>query len=159
MVDVSSIDNVIDSRDVIQRIEELEDERDGYVSAIEVAKQDASVLTGKNQEEEIEEAGNAIDKAEDDLRDWDNDNGDELKSLKSLADEGSNCSGDWIHGESLINDEYWVQYVQELLEDIGDLPKDLPHYIVIDWEKTAENIQVDYSSVDFDGTTFWIRSC
>lgn len=53
---------------------------------------------------------------------------------------------------------YWVDYVQEMLEDTGDIPKDLPHYIVIDWESTARNIQYDYVSIDVGGTDFWIRN-
>jgi hypothetical protein len=40
---------------------------------------------------------------------------------------------------------------------IGDMPKEIPSYIVIDWDATAENIQADYTSVDFDGVTYWIR--
>lgn len=49
--------------------------------------------------------------------------------------------------------------MQELLEDIGDIPRDMPHYLVIDWEATARNIAVDYTQVDFDGVTYYIRSC
>ncbi len=45
----------------------------------------------------------------------------------------------------------------EMLSDIGDLPRDIPHYIVIDEDATARNIQQDYTSVDFDGATYWVR--
>lgn len=41
-----------------------------------------------------------------------------------------------------------VDFVQELLEACGDLPSDLPHYVVIDWESTARNIMYDYSSAN-----------
>ena len=40
------------------------------------------------------------------------------------------------------------EFVEELLKDIGDLPHDLPHYIYIDWEKTAECIMQDYFEID-----------
>jgi hypothetical protein len=83
--------------------------------------------------------------------------GHELAALESLAEEAEGYADDWKYGAALIRESYWVEYVQELLEDIGDLPKDLPHYIEIDWEKTARNIQVDYTSVDFDGVTYWVR--
>lgn len=36
-------------------------------------------------------------------------------------------------------------FTQELLEQCGDMPKDLPNYIVIDWEATARQIMWDYS--------------
>ena len=39
-------------------------------------------------------------------------------------------------------------FVQTLLEDTGDLPRDLPHYICIDWERTAEAIMMDYTESD-----------
>jgi hypothetical protein len=29
--------------------------------------------------------------------------------------------------------------------------------IAIDWEKTADNMRVDYGSVDYDGTTYLYR--
>ena len=36
-------------------------------------------------------------------------------------------------------------FVQNLIEDCGELPKDLPTYIHIDWELTARDIMMDYS--------------
>jgi hypothetical protein len=36
-------------------------------------------------------------------------------------------------------------FVQNLLEDTGDLPRDLPHYIHIDWGMTARGIMMDYT--------------
>ena len=43
------------------------------------------------------------------------------------------------------NDE---DFTYQLLQDCGDLPRDLPSYIVIDWEATARNIMFDYFSYD-----------
>jgi len=40
------------------------------------------------------------------------------------------------------NDE---DFVQELLESIGEIPKDFPVYIHIDWESTARDVMMDYS--------------
>ena len=40
------------------------------------------------------------------------------------------------------------EFVQQLIEDCGDLPKDLPSYIYIDWEHTARDIMMDYSKSD-----------
>ena len=40
------------------------------------------------------------------------------------------------------NDE---DFVQELLEGLGDIPSDLPSYIYIDWERTARDVMMDYS--------------
>jgi hypothetical protein len=43
------------------------------------------------------------------------------------------------------------------LEDVGDLPRGIPSYIVIDWAATADNLKVDYTEVDFDGVTYLVR--
>jgi len=115
--EISNMDDVIDSRDVIERIEEIEAE----------------------------------------ICDGDFSNEDELATLKALADEAETYAPDWKYGEALIRDSYFVEYVQEMLEDCGDIPKDLPHYIEIDWQKTARNIRVDYTAVEFGGVTYWIR--
>jgi hypothetical protein len=29
--------------------------------------------------------------------------------------------------------------------------------VEIDWEATARNVRTDYTAVDFDGVTYWIR--
>ena len=39
-------------------------------------------------------------------------------------------------------------FVQTLVEDVGDMPKDLPCYIHIDWEGTARDVMVDYFEID-----------
>ena len=39
-------------------------------------------------------------------------------------------------------------FVQQLLEDCGDIPENLPSYIHIDWERTAYDIMMDYSTSD-----------
>ena len=78
----------------------------------------------------------------------------ELAELESLSEEIS----EWQHGEALIPEDEFVEYCQQLLEDIGDLPKDLPGYIAIDWDKTADNLRANYSEVEYQGTTYLVRS-
>jgi hypothetical protein len=144
--EVSNSDDVIDSRDVIARIEELSELRE----AASEAREAWEAATDDNRDELEDELTQAD-------ANFDEDTQAELAALESLAEEAEGYADDWKYGAALIRESYWVEYVQELLEDIGDLPKDLPHYIEIDWEKTARNIQVDYTSVDFDGVTYWVR--
>lgn len=118
-------DNIIDSRDVIERLEELRSEH----------------------EDAIADGSEA---------DWLEDNEEELSNLAALEEEAENCS-DWQHGAQLIADAYFEDYARDLVTDIGDMPRDLPLYLVIDWAATADNIQEDYTSVDFGGETYWIR--
>lgn len=81
----------------------------------------------------------------------------ELEALKALAEEAEEYAGDWEYGEQLIRESYFKDYCQELCEDTGDIPKDLPWYMIIDWEATADNIKVDYTEVDFGGVTYLVR--
>jgi hypothetical protein len=109
-------EDVIDSRDIIERIEELENE------------------------DELDESEQ-----------------EELNLLKSVAEEGEGYS-DWEHGETLINSNYWVDYCAQMVKDIGDLPQDIPNYIEIDWQGTADNLSNDYSRIDVGNSEFYIRS-
>ena len=139
---IDNTDDVIDSRDVIERVEELESELAELGENIDLAEDD----------EERKEAREA-------LRDWNDNNLDELKSLGDLCAEGEGATSEWSDGTPLINDNYFTEYTEELCKDIGAIPSDLPWYISnhIDWDGVAREIQIDYSSIDFDGTTFWIR--
>ena len=126
-------DDVIDSRDVIARIEELEDElKDGAIN------EDTSMfeIDGEDFDPEY----------------------NELEALKSLAEEASGYAPDWEYGESLIRDSYFKEYAQELAEDCGMIVADAtwPNNC-IDWEEAARQLQQDYTSVDFDGVEYWIR--
>ena len=136
-------DKVIDSRDIIARFKELDDERESLVSE----RQDAEDSGDDKREAEASEA----------LEDWDDDNWDEYSSLKELIKECEGC-GDWEHGEMLIHRSHWVEYCRELAEDCGDIPTAMPSYIVIDWEATADNLEYDYYVVEFGGEDYLIRS-
>ena len=115
--EINNTDDVIDSRDVIARIDELE--------AIENPNMDDA---------------------------------DELVTLKALADEASQYAADWEYGETLIRDSYFRDYAEELADDIGAVSKDAtwPNNF-IDWEAAADALKQDYTSVEFDGVTYWIR--
>lgn len=141
--EVSNSDDVIDSRDVIARLEELQGERDDLAQAVE----DATELGDSD----------ATETAKDALADWDSDNGDELKALKALAAEGEGFS-DWPHGCTLIRDSYFKDYAQEFADDIGAITKDASWPCTcIDWDQAADELRMDYSAIDFDGVTYWIR--
>lgn len=87
----------------------------------------------------------------------------ELKTLASLLDNlrgnggDEQWRGDW-YPITMISDSYFVQYAQELAEDIGAVKSDLGWpYGSIDWDKAAEELQMDYATVEFDDVTYWYR--
>jgi hypothetical protein len=135
----TNADDVIDSQDVIERIQELEAELTALNEAIDEAEGDAKA--------------DAISDAED----WILANNDELNALQALASEAEDYAPDWQHGATLVRESYWPTYAKQLVEDTGELPKDLPDWIVIDWEATADNLRVDYTEVEFDGVTYFVR--
>ncbi len=171
MVTFSKGDNIIDSRDVISRIEELESEREALSDAVDSAREaleehqsnepdeDADEEVHEAYQEKLSELKEALVEAASDLDDWDEDDdqGGELKELRAFSEEGESATSDWPHGAMCILESYFEDYCQELLADIGDLPKDLPHYIVIDWTATAKNLEADYSSITWGGETYLVR--
>ena len=48
---------------------------------------------------------------------------------------------------------------QELysMTKVGDMPKEIPHYIVIDWEATANNLRADYTTIEWGDQTYYVR--
>lgn len=81
----------------------------------------------------------------------------ELAELRRFVDafEGSEDLSD---GVTLVRDYYFTEYVQDMLEDCGDIPADFPSFIHIDWEWTAQEVRYDYSSAEIFGETFWHRA-
>jgi len=118
---ISNEDDVIDSRDVIKRIEELEGERDSF------------------------------------------EDGEELRILKALTEEASG-SPDWEHGETLVRESYFTDYIKELIHDCYEFPKEFDsgnwpwRHMAVDYEAAAEEAKVDYNEADFDGVTYLIRA-
>ncbi len=83
---------------------------------------------------------------------------EELADLREFQEKCSNYSPDWEHyGAYAIHEYNWVEYVREMIEDGGDIPRDLPSYIAIDWQETADNIAVDYTQIELDGKTYYVR--
>lgn len=81
----------------------------------------------------------------------------ELAMLETIQND---CNwGDWQYGATLIRDSYFETYARELAEDIGVFKEDAgwPHDC-IDWERATEALQQDYTQVEFNGVTYWIRS-
>jgi hypothetical protein len=134
MSSISNSDDIIDSRDVIARIEELRDAREDYEHDADGNRTNSDWATG-----EPEDAA-------------------ELAALEALAAEASGYASDWEHGETLIRDDYFKTYAMELAEEIGavDANASWPN-TCIDWDQAARELRMDYTGVEFDGVTYWTR--
>jgi hypothetical protein len=122
--EISNSDDIIDSRDVIARIEELHD-----------------IATDESLDSDERTHAN-----------------NELAVLQALQEEAEGYAPDWKHGAALIRDSYFKEYAQELADDIGAINSEAtwPNNC-IDWDRAARELQMDYTSVEFDGVTYWVR--
>lgn len=128
---ITNMEDLIDGRDVIARIEVL--------SAL---RQAGPVDLGSDEDNDADQDGLFY----------------ELASLERLAREAADYSDDWEFGSTLIRDSYFVEYAQELAEELVPDGTDMSWpYRCIDWQQAARELQQDYTSVDFDGITYWIR--
>lgn len=185
--EISNCDDVIDSRDIIERIKELSARRAPVWIEVEgeyKAEYNGSEMVIRSCGDglcEVEVDGEILTASEpgaeplhfisssaaiaaaleavgfDAADALDDDEADELKALEALASEAEDYAADWAFGATLIRDSYFTDYAEELVKDIGDLPDKISSYIVIDWEATAGNLKADYTSVDFDGVAYWVR--
>ena len=147
--------NYLNTRDLDKRLDELEALRDAVADAkveLQEAESDPEHHTeGSDAAELFNQAENALDSAIDDF------GADEQKELAELEELESEVS-EWSDGNTLIPESEFTDYCRGLLEDLGTLPKDLPSWVVIDWDATADNIRADYSTVDFQGETYLYRA-
>lgn len=89
--------------------------------------------------------------------DRDEDEQEELDALYALAEEAEGMVPDWEYGETFIREDEFTDYAEETLKDVGYLPAELPSWIVIDMEATADNMKEDYTEVTFRGVTYLAR--
>lgn len=149
---IDNRDDIIDSRDVIARIEELEEEREALADALEHANEEA---------DDTQEGAAAVETATAALNDWDNnsDEAEELKQLRALATEAEGYSDDWRYGATLIRDSYFKEYTIDLARDLHGKAIDNAEwpFSCIDWEKAADQLKQDYTALDFNGVEYWVR--
>lgn len=158
MADIDNSEDILNSRDIEDRIEELEAERAALESDLEEAKSDLEDSgPGATADEEAADF-EKVKAAMLTLKHWNDENGEELAALKAFRDELEPYVPDWHHGETIIRDSYFKEYAQELAEDTGMIKSDLAWpYTCIDWNKAARELQMDYTSAEFDGVTYWAR--
>ena len=167
MTTISKGENIVDSRDIIARINELTELRDDLAQQAKDARERIAELEaadpGSTELGELLEQASDIWMAEDGTElayspDFGEDEYDELKELVSLAEQGEGC-GDWEHGATLIRDDYFQTYAEQLAEDLGYISRDVRWpYTCIDWEQAADELRQDYSVVEWGDISYLIRS-
>ena len=132
---INNREDYLDVRDIIARVERLENAHIGDCALDGVALADCP------DEEEHAEFVTLV------------------ALLGELAGYGGDeqWRGDW-YPLTLVRDTYFEKFAQEEAEGL-DLVKSDARWPAnhIDWEAAAAELQQDYSSVEFDGETYWYR--
>ena len=123
------LDDTIDIRDIIERIEELESLKDDH---------EAEPDGGHWSDEEAQELQTLTDLM------------DELKGYG--GDE--QWRSDW-YPLTLIRESHFEEAMDEMVADCYEVPKNLPSFMTITLDYVA--LQQDYSTVEIDGTTYFYR--
>lgn len=164
-------DDIIDSRDIISRYEELNDELEGLEQSIIDAVEDCNAFVKENgltdySEDEIkslQKLQEEVDNAKDAFVAFDQSfDKDELDTLTEVISQGEN-SPDWSYGETLIHENYFIDYIKDLIDDCYDMPKEFKegkwpfNHLEMDWEGAAEEAKQDYMEIEVDGEIYYIR--
>ena len=163
-----SFNSSLDSRDIQKEIDNIEGLKNDYESELESLNDELNALEselcdienegyyneiGINKLEEIAEKENEIQECEFDYNRYSK----ELAELEVLKEEIENNSDEGFeYGIQLIHENYIDDYLDGLLADCDYLPKDLPHWIKIDWRATYDNMKEYYNEIELNGNTFYV---
>lgn len=121
-----SMSDILDTRDLAERLDELEDTERAYQASAGLPMPEAPL-----SEEEY----------------------NELSALRKLADE---IGDEWQYGVTLVPDADFADYAREYAEDCGLVTgTEIWPLTCIDWECAARELQADYSLITFEGIDYW----
>jgi hypothetical protein len=151
----------LDIDELNDRLAELEGFRDALEScreALKDAKEAAESPDGDggHEEKEVLDAESGLEAAESDFGTIE---ADELKQLEALRDEIGESRGKINdEGGPFVHENDFEEYAQELAEDIGAIDRNASWPLgCIDWERAADELKMDYSSVEWNGDTYFYR--
>lgn len=159
----AEFDNAEDAKDYIikeleARLEESEESADvGFSEARETLQESVEAefcMNVRGMVFWVTEDGEMFNGSEDEEQ--------ELKMFNELLEDikgnggDEKWRGDW-YPMALIRESHFKDYAEELAYDCGMLDKSNWPYNCIDWAMAARELRMDYSSVEFDGSTFFYR--
>jgi hypothetical protein len=153
MGEVDNSQDIIDTREIYDALQEIE-ARGCFCESCDGRGVLAAPDEDEGEEGEVEPCedceGTGLDREASAQR----------ESLKTLLDEVESVSGEHPkHGVGLIRDSYFETYARELADDLygTEIRNASWPFDYIDWTAAAEALQMDYSQVDYDGVTYWVR--
>jgi antirestriction protein len=82
---------------------------------------------------------------------------EEMTLLAAIEDLETEGITDWEYGAQFIREDRFVDYAQDLADDLGFVAEGWPGSY-IDWERAARDLAMDYTSVTFLGADYLVRS-
>lgn len=162
---IDHTEDIIDSRDILARIAALQDERETLALCRDAAAAAFQALPIGDRDDDafaavFMAAQTAMLEARETLDAWDADEGQELAALEAFAEQAENAFADWHYGEPLIRDSHFKNYAQDLADDLYGKELDSLKWPMscIDWDEAADQLKQDYTSIEFQGVTYWGRS-
>ena len=167
-----SFNSSLDSRDIQSEIDNIESLKNDYESDLESLNDELNDLESElydiENEEDYDDKQNDIDNKLEEIAEKENElqecefeynrYSEELAELESLKEEISDNSDEGFeYGIQLIHENDIDDYLHELLIDCGYIQKDLPSWVEIDWQATYDNMKQDYSELELNGNTFYVR--
>ena len=80
--------------------------------------------------------------------------GDAEEELAHLTDLLSDF-GEYVR--YAVNDDYMTDYAQEEVESIDNITPESIVYSFVDWAALADQLKIDMQSIEFRGSTYWMR--
>ena len=139
---------MIDTRDLVEKREELQTNLvDSFNEYFETEIGDFDEL--------IEHIDNSDNK---DVEGWRDDkvyDFEYIDEINELEDEITN----FFYGKALIPNDDFTEYCKDMVENCYNL-KDVPDFIKynINWDGVASDLEVDYSSVTYQGVSYLVRA-
>ena len=138
----------LDLDELADELEELEGEAVCAVcgEAIEISGESSFVHADEDEADAHEDGPHTADPTEDfDV--------DRYRVLRSFDDEiGGLRNNDH---EPYIAEHDFEEFVEDDIPQIVEIPDFIQSYV--DWERLAQDVAMDYSTVEFEGTTYYYR--
>jgi len=145
--------NIVDTRDLYKRQCEFQEELETIQDAVSEAQEALNECEDADDQEAL---ADTLNEATAELEDWQSEYQEELDELNALESE---VGDEWMHGATMIDVDDFEEYAQEIAEDVSGMPRDQPWpFNCIDWEAAANELKMDYSSCEYQGTTYLFRS-
>ena len=155
-------DNVIDGRDLCdlaQRVEDAEYHR--IKNELEELREKASYAMQfaiKRRRAQAADCLMALREAARDIIENLEDEFEDIEAFEELYEEVERATGGYPQNATIVAEDHWEDYVQQLMSDLGYVNSDTDSVLVINWEATANGVANDWSHVTLEsGESFYIR--